>query len=212
MSARQSPETFWARVERGDGCWEWQGSRNSHGYGRVAGVGTPGRLVLTHRIAWELTNGPVPEGLYVLHHCDNPPCVRPDHLFIGTLKDNSQDAAQKGRLGQAGRRLSRERLGEMGRKGAAALHEKHGADTARRGRAIQHERWLRGEFRPPAARFTNEQAAQIRRRYIAGESRVGLARELGVNPSTIHRIGKGRYYPEEPARREALERLGRAVG
>lgn len=73
-------------------CIVWQGRIESGGYGRV------GRRGLAHRQAWERANGPIPDGLLVLHHCDNPPCVNPEHLFLGTHQDNSDDAKAKGRV------------------------------------------------------------------------------------------------------------------
>ncbi|KKM02552.1 hypothetical protein LCGC14_1783330 [marine sediment metagenome] len=75
-------------------CWVWTGTRQSQGYGILYVEGEP---VLAHRFAWAFENGPVPEGIQVLHHCDNPPCTRPSHLFLGTQKDNMQDMANKGR-------------------------------------------------------------------------------------------------------------------
>ena len=92
---------FWTFGRKGEGCWEWAATRDRRGYGRF-NIGRTPRLA--HRIAWELTNGPIPDGLHACHHCDNPPCVRPDHLFLGTDKDNMQDASRKGRLGHAGLR------------------------------------------------------------------------------------------------------------
>lgn len=95
---------FWERVKKGDGCWEWIGKRNPQGYGVVWFHGAHWRA---HRLAWHLTNSAVPELLDVLHRCDNPACVRPEHLFLGTDKDNSIDRERKGRgkrrnkLGQA---------------------------------------------------------------------------------------------------------------
>jgi len=86
---------FWAKVVKSDGCWEWQGYRKK-GYGHF-GV-HPRHIVEAHRFSWQLANGPIPEGLFVCHHCDNPPCVRPDHLFLGTNTDNLRDASRKLRL------------------------------------------------------------------------------------------------------------------
>ena len=77
------------------GCWEWTGYKVPFGYGRVS---FNGKLQSVHRLVWEAINGPIPEGLWVLHHCDNPPCFRPDHLFLGTPADNCRDALNKGRF------------------------------------------------------------------------------------------------------------------
>lgn len=89
-------ERFAARVvEIGSGCWEWNGYRGPKGYGKF-GL-TPSSTVLAHRFAWEQEHGPIPEGMCVLHRCDNPPCVNPAHLFLGTLGDNNNDMRAKGR-------------------------------------------------------------------------------------------------------------------
>lgn len=85
---------FWSKVIRSDdGCWLWSGW-TSRGYGCIK-VG--GKKKLSHRVSWELHNGPVPDGLFVCHHCDTPGCVRPDHLFLGTSQENSADRDAKGR-------------------------------------------------------------------------------------------------------------------
>lgn len=86
---------FWASVDRSGECWLWLGTLSRWGYGRFY---REGRNVAAHRVAWELENGePIPPGLYALHRCDNPPCVRPVHIFLGTAGDNARDAVAKAR-------------------------------------------------------------------------------------------------------------------
>jgi HNH endonuclease len=88
-------EKFWSKINKTEGCWLWTGV-TAQGYGRAHLRGM--KSALTHRIAWELTTGaPVPEGLCVCHHCDNPPCCNPSHLFLGTRGENNSDSAKKGR-------------------------------------------------------------------------------------------------------------------
>lgn len=87
---------FWSKVAKAgaNDCWPWTGCRMRSGYGQHSANGC---RVLAHRRAWELTNGPIPAGKYVCHHCDNPSCCNPAHLFLGTQTDNMRDAAGKGR-------------------------------------------------------------------------------------------------------------------
>lgn|SRR5262245_43813701 len=97
---RQPPlvNRFWAKVIKGDGCWLWTGTIINTGYGQIreSRSGTE-RSFSTHRLSWELHFGPIPDGMQVLHRCDVRACVRPDHLFLGTVRDNHADKVRKGR-------------------------------------------------------------------------------------------------------------------
>lgn len=88
---------FWSKVQKSDGgCWIWTGAKDSNGYGYLAStLGIPARKA--PRVSYELHNDPIQEGLCVCHRCDNPSCVRPDHLFLGTRADNNRDRESKGR-------------------------------------------------------------------------------------------------------------------
>lgn len=94
---------FLQKVRRGgdDECWLWAGFRNKGGYGKLGGRRREKHFA--HRVAWETWVGLIPGGVCVLHHCDNPPCCNPKHLFIGSQADNMKDMAKKGRrLGLGG--------------------------------------------------------------------------------------------------------------
>lgn len=92
-------QRFWAKViVHSGGCWEWTASVNEAGYGRM--TAGRGNQLKAHRVSWELHNGPIPEGMCVLHECDNPPCCNPDHLFLGTQLENQADMRAKGRGSQ----------------------------------------------------------------------------------------------------------------
>lgn len=79
----------------GDGCWEWTGAKSRKGYGNI--LGPRRKIISTHRAAWEVWNGPIPSGAWILHRCDNPSCCRPDHLFLGDAMINNVDMRVKGR-------------------------------------------------------------------------------------------------------------------
>jgi hypothetical protein len=89
-------ERFWAKVDRSGDCWIWSAGRFRSGYGQFK-VGQTQRRA--HRVAWELTHGPIPAGLCVLHSCDTPPCVNPAHLRLGDQADNAADREARHRNG-----------------------------------------------------------------------------------------------------------------
>jgi hypothetical protein len=132
------PEMIWDRVNRGDGCWVWRGCTAKNGYGMAR---VSGRTQYAHRVAWEVTNGSIPEGLYICHKCDNRLCVRPDHLFLGSHADNMRDMASKGRsqhgeghynvkLSDETVRAIRQFVRSHGRGAQAAMAQQHGVARA----------------------------------------------------------------------------------
>ena len=102
---RPLADRLWEKVDRSagaDGCWIWTGAKGARGYGRITVVEADGKKIAknAHRVAWELTHGPLLKGQLVCHNCpggDNPSCVNPAHMFIGSHKENMRDMAKKGR-------------------------------------------------------------------------------------------------------------------
>ncbi len=88
---------FWSRVKKSNRCWIWTGTKTGHPKRLYGTIYFQGKPIQAHRLSWFIKYGQQPK-LNVLHKCDNPPCVRPSHLFLGTQKDNMMDAARKGRL------------------------------------------------------------------------------------------------------------------
>lgn len=123
---------FWKKVYKTPRCWIWTGARKQGpwNYGIIEKDRDSRRMELAHRVSWRLHHGEIPSGLCVLHRCDNPPCVRPEHLFLGTLRDNTQDMIRKGRARlncggrKVGAKLSPEGLEKFRRNRHATMEAK----------------------------------------------------------------------------------------
>jgi HNH endonuclease len=151
VGSKLDPDAFWARVIKTEMCWPRPFDLNADGYGRVS-VGHPAHRVLAHRHAFELSFGPIPEGMDVCHRCDNPPCVRPDHLFLGSHADNLADMRAKDRQVRGERhgmvKMSTELAREAKRRLAAGEPRRQVADAlGLTGSSVAHiangESWTR---------------------------------------------------------------------
>ena len=140
-------DRFWSKVDKSADCWVWTAHRDHNGYGRFQIDDYPR---IAHRIAWELSYGLIPNGLWVLHRCDNPPCVRPEHLFLGTAADNYLDARSKNRmpLGEShpSSRLKLVQVMEIRRLGLKGLSQRQiasqfGVAQPTVGKILRREKW-----------------------------------------------------------------------
>lgn len=163
---------FWTKVSKSeDGCWLWLACKIRGGYGLIL---YEGRNQVAHRVAWMLTNGPIPDRMILCHRCDVPACVNPAHLFLGSAQDNSDDMVAKGRSAKGRSAAKNPARGERWH----AAHPPHANHPA-------------GE-RAPHAKLSDAQAAAVKSRRMAGERGSDLAREYGVTQATICDIVKGR--------------------
>jgi hypothetical protein len=156
-------ERFWSKVEKTNDCWIWLGCKTKSGYGYFAL--TRRKTVRAHRFAYEATFGVLTAGLCALHRCDNPGCVRPDHLFSGTHAENMADRDAKGRTARGDRSGAR-------------------TQPAARPRGDGHAR----------SKLSGELVARIKARIRSGESQTAIASDVGVSIPTINHIVKGRTW------------------
>ena len=162
---------FWSKVDKGEsgGCWLWTACTHSFGYGLFAFRGKQKRA---HRVAWVFANGEIADGLCVLHKCDTPGCVNPDHLFLGTRADNTQDMMRK-------------------RRNAFVVHlgERHGGSKLT---------WA--EVREIRRLFEERGGKLGRGRYVRngkGITQVELAERFGVSPVLVGKILRGELWAED---------------
>ena len=148
-------DRFWSKVQKTETCWVWIGAHVPRGYG-IIHIRSQDRNVYAHRYSWEIHYGPVPDGLLVCHTCDNPPCVRPDHLFVGSVQDNSTDAKAKGRT---------------------ASGERHGTKT-------HPEAFPKGS-QCTHAKITEDQVREIRLAAANGEKRASIGTRYGLHPAYV---------------------------
>lgn len=167
-------DRFWSKVQVGepDACWEWKTGRQKAGYGQFAREFT-GVPMGAHRYSWQIHHGEIPEGMFVCHRCDNPPCCNPAHLFLGTAADNMADMALKGRQAKGCHvPLSSRRRGDA-----------HYART-------NPERLARGAANWNS-KLTENIVRSLRRRYDAGATIVELTRGLKISGVAIHNAVMG---------------------
>lgn len=171
-------------------CWPFMGGRNKDGYGNFHTDYPEHKTVRAHRFAYILFVAPIPKGLFVLHSCDNPPCCNPKHLFLGTQKDNMNDAARKNRIAPAPKgNLNPAKRLDVRRKISEAI---------------------RGENHY-AAKLTNDHVAQIRMFYDGSfEAREKLAKKFGVKPKHILAIFMGQKR-KDPNYQPDLTRLTKRI-
>lgn len=179
---------FWQFVKKrhAGGCWTWIGPRDLQGYGRWG-------KVLAHRHSWGLANGPIPEGAWILHHCDNKPCVNPLHLYAGSRMENTQDAMDRGRIKPTRKRFcpkGHEKIGDNLTLAKSRGHTVYRCRICENDRSAERQRIARraaGLVRP---RVTVEGVAQIRSLRSSGMAQRTIAKTVGRSLQTVQRILK----------------------
>ena len=196
---------FWSLVRKTDGCWEWLGNFDRYGYPlfSAAHIG----IIRAHRYSYHIHNGAIPEKLFVCHHCDNPGCTNPDHLFLGTAADNFDDMVSKGRWdGKPERVFSEGEINNilMLREAGNSTHKiaaKLKADHSKISKILRDKRIA---LKPDAAFKAREDSERIANLRSKGASLTAIAKEYEVDKGTIKAILEeiGAYSPQKPGPRK----------
>jgi hypothetical protein len=180
---QQTKDHFWDRVDKSGDCWIWTGSVRGKGYGSLT---IDNRGVVAHRVAWELTHGPIPDGIQVCHNCpggDNPLCVRPDHLFLGTNAENAADRKRKGGYASGDQHWSHRNAHLLPR----------GEDWA-----LTHSDCAPVGESHPGAKNTEERVRAIRQLVAAGIPQAAISKMFGLSPSNVCAIVNRRIWKHVP--------------
>lgn len=158
-------ERFWSRVDKSGSCWIWTGGLSEDGYGLFSiWIDSKDKKIRAHRASYMLNIGDIPDGMLVLHECDNPPCVNPNHLFLGTHKDNSDDKVAKGR------QLKGEAM-QLALKDKVLVGSNH-----------------------PNSKLNEDQVREIKLMLSRGMAKRQIARMIGIDKSVIISISQGRAW------------------
>lgn len=183
---------FWSFVKKGDGCWEWQGSFASKGYGELK---TPRLRKLAHRISFAIATGIMDDEVCVLHRCDNPKCVNPDHLFGGTRGDNNRDRAAKGRTACGDRHGSKTHPEAVLRGDLHPLRR----DKSRAAKGLSHGSKTHPESVPRGVDHANSKlepckVLEIRRLRMSGVPVREIASAFGLSRGGIYDVVNGKVW------------------